>query len=173
MKKTVFLSLLVLLSISLVSVNNAAAVPFTAYTVVSDGSTIQEQDFTLNDTPWLYMQGIFVPENGLNSVGALISRDNDISVAFAVRAENTGSEVWLSLANGTDVNQDPVSWDSIKELGKWNVSAYYFAGPYGGDKDSTDFTVTGNSPVPEPMTLTLLLTGGLGALVTRKIWNRS
>ncbi|MBI5055491.1 MAG: PEP-CTERM sorting domain-containing protein [Nitrospirae bacterium] len=131
---------------------NSSAIPFDAiYTVGSNGSTTMQDTFSLNETPWLYLE---LPQTGQNITWSWwTGPDNDCSnnpLCFVSTGTNNDADgkIWLSLPD----------WDSIKDIGEWTIEANSTSPPCCLVEGTTSFKVS----VPEPSTVLLLLTAGAG-----------
>ena len=164
MKKNLAITgLVVILFLALGSVNCAYADFDNIYTVGSNGSTTPQSTFTLDQAPWLYLQ---LPDTGFNVTASVWSDPS--SNPFSVIGIGGNNQYWLSLDNGSDASKNPVTWDSVKQIGTWNISAGYLYpsnlnGDYAG-AGKTSFTVTA---VPEPVSTVLFLLGGATLAVRR------
>ena len=151
--KKIILSFAILL-ITLFMSGNQFAEGFSVISVNGNTSTESMDEFSLNDTPWLY---ISIPEvEDVHGTTALWkSEQNSYFFTSYMGADNN---IYFSLDN----------WDSIKTPGEWNVgvtSMQFIEGSYQMTSNSTSFTVT-----PEPMSYVLFLVGG-GALAGRHFWS--
>ena len=124
---------------------------FHIYPVASSGSVTPQTVFQINDTPFIYLH---LPFSGFNAVAAFWESPSGPS--FLTADFSSATEYWFSPDDGTDAAHNPVSWNSVKEPGHWDVrSGYaYLDGTVGGG--STGFTVT-----PEPLAALLFPFGGL------------
>ncbi|MBU1086585.1 MAG: hypothetical protein KKD05_03605 [Candidatus Omnitrophica bacterium] len=155
MKKATFLVVLlavVFASILAIPNNACAGFSFDEIKMVDSYSSVNGQnEFALDETPWLYLK---LPENQLNSPFA----DQNFIFSYWQSPQYTMNyepgiisgdrEIWLSLA----------SWDSIpnaEKQGDWNVYAN-FGGAAGVGNGTTKFTVN-----PEPISMILFLFGGM------------
>jgi hypothetical protein len=90
------------------------ASPFDAlYTVDAEYSTDEKTEFTLDETPWLYIDlpdgfGINVTLSWWKAPG---QSGCTSSSCFTGSGSTTDEEIWLSLSD----------WNSIKEIGKWTI----------------------------------------------------
>ena len=153
-KKLAVAGLMVVLFLALVTVNCAYADFTNIFMTDSDGSTTPKSTFTLDETPWLYLE---LPHSGFNV--ALSFWTSPGTDEFFVEGLSAGSQYWLSLDSGLDDDDNPISWDSVKQLGLWNVDAGYLyqSGNPEAGVGTTSFNVTA---VPEPISTVLFLTGG-------------
>ena len=163
-KKLAVAGLMVVLFLALVTVNCAYADFTNIFMTDSNGSTTPKSTFTLDETPWLYLE---LPHSGFNvGVSFWTSPSSD---PFFVQGLSTGSQYWLSLDSGLDDDNNPISWDSVKQLGLWNINAGYLyplsdrRNPESG-VGTASFNVTA---VPEPVASVLFITGGTMLLVRR------
>ena len=169
-RKAVIAGSIVILLLVL-GVANCAYADFTSiFTVSSNGSTTPQSTFTLDQTPWLYVE---LPEGNLNwasAAGSLWFYDSNI----IPKGEATGSdftspyarEFWLKLDN----------WDSVAKVGDWHIAAGYELGtpidlcgtniilPKDAGVGCANFNVTA---VPEPVSTVLFLLGGATLAVRR------
>ena len=169
-RKTVIAGLTLALFLVLGALNCAYADFASIFTVGSNGSTTQQSTFTLDQTPWLYVE---LPEGNLNwasAAGSLWFYDsNIIPKGVAGDSDFTSPytrEFWLKLDN----------WDSVAKVGDWHVAAGYELGTpinlFGKEiiipKDvgvgCTSFNVTA---VPEPISTVLFVLGGATLAVRR------
>ena len=163
-RKTVIVGLLVVLFLVLAAWNYAYADFTSIFTVGNSGSTAPKSVFTLDETPWLYLK---LPGTGYNVTPSVWS-DPDAN-PFSVVGIGLGDQYWFSLDSGLDQGNNPVTWDSIKQAGLWDISASYVypfnsQDPYAG-AGSTSFTV---NAVPEPASSALFLLGCV-PLAVRKL----
>ncbi|OGT21860.1 MAG: hypothetical protein A3C55_02665 [Gammaproteobacteria bacterium RIFCSPHIGHO2_02_FULL_42_13] len=151
-KKAAIVGLLVIL---FVAAMNCTYADFTnIFTVDSNLSTTPKSTFNLNETPWLYLE---LPSTDFN-VTASVWSDPDAN-PFSVLGISGSNTYWFSLDSGKDASGNPVTWNSVKKIGLWNISAGYLYpfsqnGDYAG-KGSTSFEV-----VPEPVSTALFILGG-------------
>jgi hypothetical protein len=131
------------------------------YTVASNGSTDYVNEFALNGAkPWLYINApLTTVLNGM----ALSWWDapSESAPEFMFVNPVSSNQIWVSLNDSV--------WDSIKEVGTWNVDAYYSLSTL----DSGSFTVVSNpgaasfTVTPEPVSSVLFLLGGAGLIARR------
>jgi len=133
------------------------------YTVASNGSTVWEDEFSLTGSkPWLYIETPLASVVSGLAMSWWQDRPQTITPELAFDGGVASGQIWLAL--------DDATWDSIKAVGTWDVSAYYsvattdFGTPpqisnLAGD---ATFTVT-----PEPVSSVLFLIGGAGLVARR------
>ena len=116
--------------------------------VGADLSTIEQEVFGRDETPWLYLK---LPESpfggpwGDLNITFSFWHDPDNTVYFQSGGFSADRENWISLPN----------WNTIRMTGEWDVSASYI-GLSGIGSGSTSFTVT-----PEPVSTILFLIGSM------------
>src|SRR3989338_7317518 len=117
MKKRVLIFLLVIFAFTVLSVSDNAYALFSfdeIKMVGADLSVIEQNEFDLNETPWLYLK---LPESPFGgSFGDLnitfsFWHDPDDNTYFESGGISANRENWISLPD----------WDSIKAIGDWNV----------------------------------------------------
>ena len=161
-RKAVIAGLVVVLFLVLGAVNCAYADFTNIFTVGSNGSEVKQSVFTLNQTPWLYLE---LPSTGFNVAASVWSDPS--SNPFTVTEVGGNTKYWLSLNSGLDESNNPVTWNSVKQVGTWNITAGYLypfsTKDYAGAGE-TSFKVTA---VPEPVSTVLFLLGGATLAVRR------
>ena len=152
-RNLLFLTLVLSASI-LFTTRNASASPVgfvNLFTTGAYGSTTPKNIFSLEETPYLYMN-LNIPAGATaNTISAW--NDPGILAYFSNSNLSTDTERWITLSN----------WESVKKYGKWTINANYFDSFGNNFVASTDFNV-----VPEPTTMSLLLIGGIPMLLKRK-----
>ena len=125
------------------------------YMVDSEGSTTRKENdiFDWDETPWLYIK---LDKDNYNIVSSWWYTPTSGAVYYADADPDNVFERWLTLDN----------WDSVKEVGEWEVNALYYYAFAPCDKfgeGCTRFTVT-----PEPLGCALFALGGITLALIRK-----
>ena len=127
------------------------------YTVSAAGSQIANSVFGFNQTPYLYLE---VLDAGISSHATIFSDWKFSSTILDSENAVGGNNVkkfWLS----------PLNWNSIKQVGQWDVDASYRVNVTSNNQlmrfgsGTAKFTVT-----PEPVSASLFILGA-GALAAR------
>lgn len=124
----------------------AAEIDFEKLYTTGSGSPdeVLKNEFTLNETPYLFMQ---LP------TGEELS---DFTVSFWHGPTNNTSVMTFGGA-GLTRWATPANWDAVKEVDEWDIDAsWYNSGTGNGGTGHTSFTVT-----PEPIAMILFMVGGL------------
>lgn len=143
---------LIMISGLVLTSNAFASIPDTFMTD-SSGSFVPRTEFSLSETPWLYLH---LPDAGLNVVASWWQSPS-LTYTFAGTSPSTAQDIWIS----------PSDWATIKTTGIWNVNAGYSYATGETGARSASFTVT-----PEPISSALFLLGG-GALALRTYRKRA
>lgn len=171
MQKIILIISISLLFVTSFLTTNVFALQFDAIHMVSaESETEPVTTFGLNETPWLYL---LLPESGLNySTDAFW--ESPVGDIYLTQGVSFDQAIWYSLDSGGDSNGDPISWTDVREAGKWNINAFFSmaGGPLGGDTTSFKVVSDNYMVIPEPMTLTLVITGGAGVFISRLFWNK-
>lgn len=129
-------------------INNASADFLHIYMTDAEGSYTPKTFFEWDETPWLYLH---LPGSGLNYTSAFW--EDPYSNTYLTDDFGFAQEYWFSLDN----------WSDVRELGQWEINAWYLYAGGGSGEGRANFTV------PEPMTLTLFVMGGGAILAGRFI----
>lgn len=132
---------------------NAFANGSYAEMVEDTGSFVAQNSFGWNETPWLHLH-ISEQDASWYVSGTFWQGPN--SEYFFTGSNGVSEDIWLSLDSGLDSSNNPVSWDTVKQLGDWTVDGTYVVVPnFRTGNYSTSYTVT-----PEPISCVLFLLGG-------------
>lgn len=150
-KKTLPLCIiLLLLSFAAISQDVSAAILDT-YTVDSSGSTVADNTFGFDETPFLYMK-LTLTDSGLTQ--SFWNAPGGASY-FEMNGPNSDIERWQSLTD----------WNTRREPGEWTINSNVFYADGATGTSVANFTVT-----PEPLAMTLFFVGGapIAASLIRK-----
>ena len=116
--------------------------------VAGIGETTPKTTFLFDETPYLYFK---LPQSGTFAISSFW-QDPTGGDHFSLFGPSSGDAAWFSLTN----------WNTAKQVGSWNVVAATFYSTGVSVTDSTEFSVAS----PEPLGVTLFVTGGLALAST-------
>ena len=143
----------------LMAFGNTFAIASTFYAEMADGINGNvKTEFGWNETPWLHLH--LSPVEAWTVSGSFWNSPSD--EYFLTKTDSVVKDIWVSLDSGEDSAGNSVSWNSVREMGEWDIDgAYAIAGVEQGTY-SLDFTVT-----PEPVSSILFLVGGVSLAAVR------
>lgn len=120
--------------------------------------------FNKNQDIWLYIN---LPKTGL-SLTTYWFTDPNSDPYLAYTDPTTLQASWYKLNDltyYTDTSDDEYTWDQIVSVGDWNVAGTY---SYPGKTNITGRYEANFKVVPEPVSATLFVVGGIGLAVLRR-----
>jgi hypothetical protein len=148
---------------------------FNVYPVAANGSTAEQNTFTYDQTPWLYVDvPDFAGYPGIYPKLTVSAGWMYQSEPYTIGVMGFNQEFYPNGFQDTWIQPD--NWATIKGVGTWDISSNYTVYTLNGwsvnviatGTDSSSFEVT---PIPEPASLLLLGSGLIGLIGTfsRKI----